>query len=77
MDEEDYILNKHNWDEGKDSLLNLFGTSMQHPEEKFMRYFGGTSVAANEQGSPRCSPVIKQGSPSRSPRDENQRRKPN
>jgi hypothetical protein len=63
MDEEDYILSTHNWGEGKDSILNLFGTSMQHPKEKKLHYFGGTPVGVIEQGSPRHSPVIKQGSP--------------
>ena len=38
------------------TLLALFGTSIQHPEENFMQYFGGTPVAVNEQGSPRRSP---------------------
>ena len=28
MDEEDYISSTHNWEEGKDSILNLFRTSM-------------------------------------------------
>ena len=45
-----------NWDEGEKTLLALFGTSIQHPEEKFVQYFGGTPVGVNEQGSPRCSP---------------------
>ena len=72
MDEEDYILNRHNWDEGKDSLLNLFGTSMQHPGEKIVHYFGGTPVAVNEQGSPRRSPVIEQGSLHHSPKKNEQ-----
>jgi hypothetical protein len=72
MDEEDYVLSTHNWDEGKDSVLNLFGTSMQHPEEKFVHYFGGTPVAVIEQGSLRCSPRKKkpeQGSPTSPPRN--------
>ena len=53
LDEEDYILSQHNWEYGDNSILNLFGTYMQHPEEKFVHYFGGTPGAAFEQGSPR------------------------
>ncbi len=30
-EEEDYVVNKFNWDEGKHTLLDLFGTSIQHP----------------------------------------------
>ena len=54
LDEEDYILSRHYWDEGDNSVLKIFG------------YFGGTSVA-----------VIEQGSPGRSPREKTQTRKPN
>jgi hypothetical protein len=37
---------------------------MQHPEEEFVVYFGGTPVVAFEQGRP----PFKEGSPHRSPR---------
>jgi len=70
LDEEDFILSQHYWEEGDDSILNLFGTYMQHPEEKFVQYFGRTPVVAFEQGSlRRCSPRKKneQGSPTCSP----------
>jgi hypothetical protein len=71
LDEEDYILSQHYWDEGEYSILNLFGTYMQHPEENFVLYFGSTPVAAFEQGSPRHSPrkTPEQGSPTHSPRN--------
>ncbi len=46
LDEEDYILSQHYWEDGDNSILNLFGTYMQHQEEKFVHYFGGTPVAA-------------------------------
>ena len=69
MDQEGYILSMHYWEEGKDSILDLFGTSMQHPEEKIVQYFGSPPVAVIEQGSPRHSPVIEQGSPRRSQRN--------
>jgi hypothetical protein len=64
LDEEDILLSPHNWEDGDDSILNLFGTYMQHPEEEFVVYFGGTPVAAFEQGRP----PFKEGSPRRSPR---------
>jgi hypothetical protein len=64
LDEEDILLSPHNWEDGDDSILNLFGTYMQHPEEEFVVYFGGTPVAAFEQGRP----PLKEGSPRRSPR---------
>jgi len=46
---------------------------MQHPEEKFVQYFGRTLVAAFEEGSIRRSPrknpeAFKEGSTRRSPR---------
>jgi len=52
LDEEDILLSQHNWEDGDDSILNLFGTYMQHPEDYFVRYFGGTPVAAFEEGRP-------------------------
>jgi hypothetical protein len=64
LDQEDIVLSQQNWEEGDDSILNLFGTYMQHPEEEFVIYFGGTPVAAFEQGRP----TFKEGSPRRSPR---------
>jgi hypothetical protein len=33
LDQEDIVLSQHNWEEGDDSILNLFETYMQHPEE--------------------------------------------
>jgi len=56
LDEENFILSQHYWEEGDDSILNLFGTYMQHLEEKIVQYFGRTPVAAFEEGSKRCSP---------------------
>ncbi len=61
-DEEDYVLDRYNWDEGEKPILAAIGTSIQHPEEHFVQYFGGTPVS-----------VIKQGSPCRSPRGKNNR----
>jgi hypothetical protein len=55
-DEEDYVLDRYNWDEGEKPMLATFGTSIQHPKEHFVQYFGGTPVLVIEQGSPRCSP---------------------
>ncbi len=55
-DEEDYIIDTFYWDEGKDALLNKFGTSIQHPEDHFVQYFGGTKATLIKKGSPRCSP---------------------
>ena len=66
LDDNDYVLSAHYWDEGGDSFLKLFGSYMHHLEEKIVHYFGGTPVA-----------VIKQGSPCCSPRKKNQTRKPN
>ena len=64
LDEEDILLSEHNWEDGDNSILDLFGTYMQHQEEQFVQYFGGTPVAAFEQGRP----PFKEGSPRRSPR---------
>jgi len=36
LDEEDILLSHHNWEDGDNSILNLFGTYMQHPEEQFV-----------------------------------------
>jgi hypothetical protein len=36
--------------------LDTFGTSIQHPEEHFLLYFGGTPVLLIEKGNPRRSP---------------------
>ena len=66
LDEEDYVLSVYHWDEGDGFIWKLFGTYMQHPEEEFVHYFGGTPVA-----------VIEQGSLCRSPREKPQTRKPN
>ena len=72
LDEEDILLSPHNWEDGDDSILNLFGTYMQHPEEQFVRYFGGTPVAAFKQGTP----PFEEGSPRRSPRKNPKQRSP-
>ena len=55
-DEEDYVINTFNRDEGKHTLLDLFGTSIQHPEDHFVQYFCGTKPTLIERGSPRHSP---------------------
>jgi len=55
-DEEDYILEMIYWDEGNDGLLNRFGTAIQHPEDHFVQYFGGTKPTLIEKGSQRRSP---------------------
>jgi hypothetical protein len=55
-DEEDYILETFSWNEGNKTLLDLFGTSIQHPEEHFVRYFCGTQALLIEKSSPHCSP---------------------
>ncbi len=55
-DKENYVINKLNWDEGKNTLLDLFRTSIQHPEDHFVQYFGGTKSTLVEKGSPRRSP---------------------
>jgi hypothetical protein len=36
--------------------LDRFGTSIQHPEDHFVQYFGGTKPSLIEKGSPRHSP---------------------
>jgi hypothetical protein len=36
--------------------LDLFGTSIQHPEDHFVQYFCGTEPTLIERGSPRRSP---------------------
>ena len=64
LDEKEILLSQHNWDDGDDSILYLFGTFMQHPEHDFVIYFGGTPVAAFEEGQP----LFKEGSLRRSPR---------
>jgi hypothetical protein len=74
LNEEDNIISQHYWDEGDDSILNLFGTYMQHPEDHFLHYFGNEPVGALEQGksphsSPRKNPeAFEEGSTRRSPR---------
>ncbi len=55
-DEEDYVVDTYSWDEGGNTILDAFGTSIQHPEENFVQYFGGTPVSVIEQGSPCLSP---------------------
>jgi hypothetical protein len=55
-DKEDYTLETFSWNEGKQTLLDLFGTSIQHPEEQFVQYFGGTQALLIKKGSPCCSP---------------------
>ncbi len=46
-DEEDYVVNKFNLDEGKHTLLDLFGTSIQHPEDHVVQYFLRHQTYAN------------------------------
>jgi len=36
LDEKEIVLSQHNWDDGDDSILKLFGTFMQHPEDDFV-----------------------------------------
>jgi hypothetical protein len=55
-DEEDYIMDTFSWNEGKNTLLDIFGTSIQHPEEHFVQYFGGTKATPIEKGSQHHSP---------------------
>ncbi len=55
-DKEDYIIDKICWDEEKNTLLDIFGTSIQHPEEHFVQYFGATKPKLIEKGSPHRSP---------------------
>ena len=65
LDAEEILLSQHNWDDdGDDSIMKLFGTFTQHPEEDFVIYFCGTPVAASEEGQP----LFKEGSPHHSPR---------
>ena len=45
---------------------------MQHPEDYFVIYFGGTPVVAFEEGQP----LFKEGSPRRSPRKNPEQRSP-
>ena len=52
LDEKEIVLSRHNWDDGDDSILKLFGTFMQHPEDDFVIYFGGTPEAAFEEEQP-------------------------
>jgi len=66
------ILSQHNWDDGDDSILKLFGTFMQHPEDNFVIYFGGTPEAEFEEEQP----LFKEGSPHRSPRKNPEQRSP-
>ncbi len=54
-DKEDYIIDKICWDEGPNTLLDRFGISIQHPEDRFVQYFGGTTPTLIKKGSPRCS----------------------
>ena len=56
LDHEDYIISQHYRDEGDDSINNLFGTYIQHPEETFVQYFGRTPAAAFDEGSTSRSP---------------------
>ncbi len=53
---QNFSVNKFNWDEGQKSILDLFGTSIQHPEDHFVQYFCGTEPTLIERGSPRRSP---------------------
>jgi len=64
LDKEEILLSQHNWEDGDDSILNLFGTFMQHLEDHFVVYFGGTPVTTFEERQP----LFKEGSPHRSPR---------
>ena len=69
LDELDYVLSTHYWDEQDDCIMNLFGTYMQHPEEQFVEYFGGVPVAALEQGTPKRNfEAFEEGSTRCSPR---------
>jgi len=64
LDEKEIPLSQHNWDDGDNSIIKLFGTFMQHPEDDFVKYFGGTQVTALKEGQP----LLKEGSPHRSAR---------
>jgi hypothetical protein len=50
MEEEDNVLSEHDWEGCDDTICNLFGSFMQHPEEKIVKYFESASVAV-EVGS--------------------------
>ncbi len=42
-------VNKFNWDEGEKSILDLFGTSSQHPEDHFVQCFCDTEHTTIEE----------------------------
>ncbi len=56
FDVQNFSVKKFNWDEGKHTILDLFGTSIQHPEDHFVEYFCGTIPTLIEGGSPPRSP---------------------
>ena len=56
FDVQKFSVNKFNWDEGEKSILDLFGTSIQHPEDHFVQYFCDTEHTPIERSSPRRSP---------------------
>ena len=56
FDVQNFSVNKFNWDEGEKSILDLFGTSIQHPEDHFVQYFCDTEHTPIERSSPRRSP---------------------
>jgi hypothetical protein len=56
FDVQKFSVNKFNWDEGEKSILNLFGTSIQHPEDHLVQYFCDTEHTPIERRSPRLSP---------------------
>ena len=56
FDVQNFSVKKFNWDEGKHTILDLFGTSIQHPEDHFVQYFCSTKPTLIEGGSPRRSP---------------------
>ena len=65
LDAEEIFLSQHNWDDdGDDSMMKLFGTYFQHPEDDFVVYFGGTPVATSNERQP----LLQEGSSRRSPR---------
>ncbi len=65
LDAEEFFLSQHNWDDnGDDSIMKLFGTFLQHPEDVFVVYFGGTPVATSDERQT----LLQEGSPRRSPR---------
>ena len=55
FDVQKFSVNKFNWDEGEKSILNLFGTSIQHPEDHLVQYFCDTEHTPIERRSPRLS----------------------